>query len=96
MEYPTYLQKLLATGNIDQYYVGLNIMQIPVPSDNLEEPPTFIFEGVLVLNSEDGTRYSITAAQLEIEKDLLVNKYPEAAEDIIANYNTLKAKMEVA
>lgn len=97
MKCDTYLQELLAAGNIDECYVGQNVVQslLADPGD-FEAPPTIVFEVILILNSEDGHRYGITSGQLGIEKDLMIGNYPEEAETILTNYNAIKAKMEVA
>jgi len=92
----TYLQTLLKKGNVNDCFVGVNRYEIPVPSNDLETPPTFITKYAIVLVSEDGVRYSITEEQLELEKDAMLAKYPDESTAILASYNFLKSKMEVS
>lgn len=96
MIYDTYLQKLLCEGNVNTAYIGTNTYEIAIPSTDIESPPTFITKSVLILESDDGIRYSITEEQLEIKKDAVLNKYPNLEQTIMSNYNTLKEKMEVS
>lgn len=93
--YDTYLQELLCEGDIDSAYVTSNEFQVPIPSEDMESPLTFITKKVLILKHND-IPYDITEEQLEIEKDLMLSKYPDIEETITSNYNALKDKMEVS
>lgn len=93
--YDTYLQKLLCEGDVSIAFVGVNDFDIAIPSEDMDTPPSFVTKRVLILVSDDGIRYSITEEQLEVEKNLMLEKYPELSDTIMSNYNELKRKMEV-
>jgi|GEM_PF-4348653 len=90
----TYLQKLLYEGNIDACLVGTNTYDVPIVSEDFETPPTYTTKKVLVLSSENDVHYTITEEQLEMEKDLMFERFPDKTKEIMKNYKTLKMELE--